>query len=134
MEERERGRNINVRQTHIDGLFPIHVPTRVGIKPVTQVHALNWESNLRPFGPWADILTTEQDWPGLAFIFFKRCWVLDFWTLLQSERIVYFKSNWHLFYHAFIHSDQWKRSAFIRRSKASGNVFGHLITVLLSYI
>lgn len=59
--EREREKNIYVRQTPINWLSPIHVPTRVGIKPVTQVRTLNQESNLRPFGPRADILTTEPN-------------------------------------------------------------------------
>lgn len=39
----------------------------LGIEPATQVRALDRESHLPPFGPCADALTTERNWPGPNF-------------------------------------------------------------------
>lgn len=51
-KERERGeRNINIRETY---------RLVAGIKPVTQVCALDGELILRPFSGWASTLTTEK--------------------------------------------------------------------------
>lgn len=62
-------RHINVRKTH--GLATSFMyPIGVGSEPATQIRALDWESNLRPFGQRADALTPDQSHLGhvdLAF-------------------------------------------------------------------
>lgn len=39
-----------------------HINCLPGNEPATKVH--DWESNPLPFGPWADVQTTEPNQPG----------------------------------------------------------------------
>lgn len=53
-------------------------PTHVKIKPETQLHALNQESNLRPFCAWADILLINIG-QGSSLIFYISPLTYPFW-------------------------------------------------------
>lgn len=66
-ESRREGRRVGrdteretlMRERRIDCLPPRCAPTRPGSEPETHVGALDQESTLRPFGWWADTLTTR---------------------------------------------------------------------------
>lgn len=56
-------------EKHVEWLLHACTPTELGIESVTQVYALDQESNLEPFGAQADALTSEPHWPELAITF-----------------------------------------------------------------
>lgn len=71
--KREKGRDIDERDTSMCCLH--HAPPPligVGIKPATQVLALDRESNQQPLGLQADAPTTKPNHPGLSSLYFNK--------------------------------------------------------------
>lgn len=66
-EREKKGKHSYER--HIKWLPLAHAPQGPGIEPATRLLAFDWKSNMRPFGVWADSLTTKQHWPGGVYIF-----------------------------------------------------------------
>nr|KAF6296086.1 hypothetical protein mMyoMyo1_009199 [Myotis myotis] len=61
--EKRKKRNNDVRETHRSVASHTGV---LGLKPATQIHALDQESNLQPFSAQAKALTTENTGSGLC--------------------------------------------------------------------
>lgn len=71
----------------------------------------------------------------LALIYFKGCWVLDFWTLHFNLRGLCVLKVIGICFTMILFIQTNKRVVhLIGRPKTSGNVLGRLVKVLLSYI